>query len=77
MNTNELNIHALSTNGLAVIVVSNFCKVLLLNGKTLLIVCNNQAQAEEVKNSILYYPVNKDNACIEMEFTMLFQLINE
>lgn len=62
MKTTELAVYSIQCNMLGAVKEGNEVKVLLNNGDHLIITCEKDVQAFEIKNTLLYFsPSNRDN----------------
>jgi hypothetical protein len=70
MKTKELPLYGIQANMLGVVIENETCcKVLLVNGSHLLIECDNGNEAQDIKTTLLYYPVNGNtNNAHEFDF---------
>ena len=84
MKTKELAIFSIQSNMLGCTINGKDdtdCLVLLSNGKYLTIECDTSRNANDIKNSLLYYPITegRDNNAreFEFEFTLVYDKKNE
>jgi len=75
MKTKKLPLYGIQANMLGLVIENQTCcKVLLANGSHLLIECNDLKQAYDIKNTLLYYPVNgNDNNAKEFDFEFILR----
>lgn len=78
MKTSELAIYSIQANMLGAVVIKgndNTCKVLLANGKHLLIKCPTKKNATDIKNTLLQYPITEGRDNNAKDFDFEFELI--
>lgn len=74
--TNLLAIYSVQSNMLSATVKEDECLVMLINGKTLSIRCPDERRANDVCNTLHFYPAidNKRNNSRDMQFEMVFDI---
>lgn len=74
--TSYLAIYSIQTNMLSATVKEDECLVMLNSGKTLSIRCPNERDANDVCNSLHFYPPLEErrNNSIDMQFEMSFDI---
>ena len=77
IKTKEVGKTALQMNGVAFTVRENSVFVLLLNGNTVKIECPDKETANEVKNTLMYYPLNSENSGHEFKKEVKISIIKE
>ena len=76
IKTNILAIHSIQSNMLGTELINKSVNVLLPSGKTLIIVCANEAEATEINNIIHYYPsIGSENNSMDMKFYFHMKII--
>lgn len=71
MITKEINRFGIQSNAVGITVEDDTVNVLLSNGTTMLLKCSNSREANEVKNTILYYKPTEDSSGHEFDFSVL------
>lgn len=74
MKTNELAIFGIQSNMLGVTVEGENCNILLASGNYLVIKCPTTKNANEIKNTLLYYPITEGRDNNAKEFEFVFEL---
>jgi hypothetical protein len=82
MTTTEVGLYALQCNGIAATIRSkyegnNIVDVLMTNGDITEIVCPNAENAVTVLNTILYLPIQRENAGHEFKFEVKIKVLKQ
>jgi len=71
----ELNLTAYQRNAILVERVDNYCRVILNTGLEVHIVCPDFRDAGNIKDTILYYPTENENAGKNFDFEFTIKII--
>lgn len=74
--TKELNITAYQRNAISVITIKNVCHIVLNTGLEIEITCPDSRDAGNIKDTILYYPTENENAGKGFDFEFSIKILD-